>query len=101
MQIHTRVDANGFRKYRRRREQFFAVAVNAALHRRSRRKADASGESAGRVFCYLGLLSVGTASIGDSKAMNSTHGSPFAQEALCGNFAGPYAYMPGFKVTGS
>ncbi len=35
----------------------------------------------------------------DSKAMNKTQGALPAQEALCGSFAGPYAYMPGLSTT--
>ena len=59
-----------------------------------------SAERMVEAFYCLALLSVGKASTADSNAMNSTHGSPFAQDALCGSLDGPYAYMPGLNVIG-
>ena len=49
---------------------------------------------------YFGALATSSASTGNSNAIKSTHGEPFAHVALCGSFAGPNAYIPGVSVTG-
>ena len=51
----------------------------------------------GRLRLYFAVASVGTASRADSNAMNKTQGALLTQEALCGSFAGTYAYMPGLS----
>lgn len=71
---------------------------------RSAARAAASGNRGPRLHLVVGRLyfavaSVGTASTADSNAMNKTHCPVPAQNALCGSFAGPYAYMPGLSTT--